>query len=72
MEGAILVAPVIGTSVNMPEFAGWFKDTRWVENLKTAPGWADANMASIREKLTEYLPKWQQKSDKPVLNAADG
>ncbi len=66
------LAPVRKTKVDTPEFAAWYKDTRWVENLATAPGWASKNMPSIRGKLAEYLPKWQNKPDKPMLNSEDG
>lgn len=64
--------PVRGTEVNTSEFADWYKDTRWVENMETASHWAKANMPSLREKLAEYLPEWQQKSNKPMLNSSDG
>lgn len=66
------LAPVRGPKIETPEFAGWYKDTRWVEKFATASNWADTNMTSIRGKLTEYLPGWQEKPDKPVLNSEDG
>ncbi len=54
------------------EFAGWYKETRWVENLETASTWASSNMASVRAKMNSKLPGWQQKANKPMLAADDG
>ncbi len=66
------LAPVRATKTNTSEFADWYKGARWIENMETASGWANSNMSSIREKMTEYLPKWQGKSDKPILKSEDG
>lgn len=64
--------PVRGSGLQTEEFSDWYKDTRWVENLATASGWARTNMPSIREKMTEYLPDWLKKADKPILASEDG
>lgn len=64
--------PVRGSDLQSEEFAGWYKDTRWVENLETASGWASSNMESIREKMKEYLPEWLQKTNKPILASEHG
>jgi len=54
------------------EFAGWYKDTRWVENLDTAKEWASENMADILEKMNDDWPEWQEKANKPMLASDDG
>lgn len=64
--------PVRRADLGTAEFAGWYNDTRWVENLASALNWAKLNKSDIREKMTEYLPEWQQKSDKPLLASEDG
>ncbi len=64
--------PVHGDNVNSEDFAGWYADTRWVENLDTAEEWARQNMTDIRNKMTEYLPDWEKKSEKPTLGSEDG
>ena len=64
--------PVHGADVQTEEFASWYQDTRWVENLETASSWADSHMANIRGKMIENLPKWRQKADKPTLALGDG
>ena len=64
--------PVRGGDVATSEFGNWYGGTRWVENEDSAQGWADSNMQSIRGKMEDYLPKWETKPDKPVLDAGDG
>lgn len=64
--------PVHADGLKTEEFAGWYKDTRWVENLASGSKWASSNMPSIRSKMVEYLPKWLEKAKKPKLAAGDG
>lgn len=64
--------PVHSGDFKGPDFADWFTDTQWVETLDSAKTWSAQNMPSIREKMAEDLPEWQQKPNKPMLYAADG
>lgn len=64
--------PVQSAELAGTEFAGWYRDSRWVENTESALTWASSNMPSVRQKMAENLPKWLAKSDKPVLMAEDG
>lgn len=64
--------PIRTADLQTEEFAGWYKDTRWVENLESGSNWANANLPSIREKMAGNLPKWEQKGDRPILAADDG
>ena len=64
--------PVRNADLRGAEFSGWYKETRWVEYLQSGSDWAQSNAASIRDKLTENLPEWQQKTDKPMLTPDDG
>lgn len=64
--------PVRKADLESAEFAGWYKQTRWVENLDSASAWASSNMASIRAKMNNKLPGWQQKANKPTLASDDG
>ena len=45
-----------------------------VENTPEAYAWAAENMADVKKKRAEYLPKWHKKSvvDKAVLRPEDG
>ena len=45
-----------------------------VENTPEAFAWARENMADVKKKRAEYLPKWHKKPavDKAVLNPEDG
>jgi len=64
--------PIRTADLQTEEFAGWYKDTRWVENLESASNWASSNMPSIRKKMGENLPKWLAKANKPILASDDG
>lgn len=64
--------PVRTADLQTAEFAGWYKDTRWVENSEGSSNWANSNIASIRKKMADNLPKWLGKADKPILAANDG
>lgn len=64
--------PVGTADLQTEEFAGWYKDTRRVENLESASNWASSNMPSIRKKMGENLPKWLAKANKPILASDDG
>ncbi len=64
--------PLHAAELKTTEFADWYKSTRWVENLKSGSTWANSHMPSIRSKMTEYLPDWLDKSEKPRLAAGDG
>jgi hypothetical protein len=59
--------PVKATSSNEfnfqnPDFAGWVKNGKVVENTPAGEQWFTANAADIRKKQTEYLAVWKQKS----------
>lgn len=64
--------PLHADALKTEGFADWYKDTRWVENLASGSKWASSNMPSIRSKMVEYLPKWLEKADKPLLSTGDG
>jgi len=64
--------PVRAADLQTAQFAAWYKDTRWVENLDSASAWASANMPSIRTKMGDKLAGWEQKPNRPVLLASDG
>lgn len=54
------------------EFAEWYQKTPWVENLAAASEWAEKNKANNRKKMTDYLQRWLEKSEKPMLGLIDG
>jgi hypothetical protein len=64
--------PIHADGLKTEEFAGWYKDTRWVENLSTGAKWASSNMPSVQGKMEEYLPVWLKKAEKPKLATDDG
>ena len=64
--------PVHKAELGMDQFAEWFADTRWVENTQESGKWAMQNMTSIKTKQADYLPKWLDKPDKPILVPDDG
>jgi hypothetical protein len=60
------------TLADAKELSGWSEDCAWIENTPESEAWAKRNWSDIQEKKTEYLPKWDAKSDKPMLRASDG
>lgn len=44
------------------DFAGWFKNTRLVENTPQSRAWYDANKNSVSMKYADYWTVWQGKS----------
>lgn len=63
---------VSGSEVDGNQFAGWYKDCRWVENTPSSHEWAQKNMRDIGNKLAAKLPQWEPKPDRPTLKASDG
>ena len=64
--------PVAGSKVNTSDFADWYADTRWVENSPIGLAWARRKAFNVHQKMTKYLPEWEERTDKPVLNLEDG
>lgn len=64
--------PIRAADLQEDRFADWYEATRWVEKQASASEWASANAASIREKMDDNLPRWLEKTDKPILLVRDG
>ena len=60
--------------LNSPKFPAWYEDSRWVENVTTAPNpeKVDAYMEFVRAVKDLWTPKWQQRTDTPGLDPEDG
>ncbi|WP_417819248.1 hypothetical protein [Terasakiella sp.] len=43
----------------------------WTKPLPSAKEWADANMPSIRSKISKYLPKWINNPSRAIINPSD-
>jgi hypothetical protein len=50
----------------------WLDQCRWVENTPRTEAWARAHWPSIQTRKQQFLPKWEARSDRPVLRANDG
>jgi hypothetical protein len=59
-----------------PEFQKWNSASEWVERTERADAWFAEHQASIEEKRSDYLAKWDRMApnDKAelILNAGDG
>jgi hypothetical protein len=64
--------PVEGRELDGKEFSDWFRDCAWIETTPEAEAWAKSNWTSIQSKKVEYITKWDNKDDKPMLRPADG
>lgn len=64
--------PVHGEELKSDGFKEKCSACNWIENTPASHGWANANMASIRQKQAKYLPDFLQNPDRPTLAAPDG
>jgi hypothetical protein len=73
--------PIHATSADQynlqdPEFQKWEAASEWVERTERADAWSAEHQASIEEKRSDYLAKWDRMApnDKAelILNAGDG
>lgn len=73
--------PIHATSADQynlqdPEFQKWEAASEWVERTERADAWFAEHQASIEEKRSDYLAKWDRMApnDKAelILNAGDG
>lgn len=56
------------------EVEGWMQSCKQVKPNESGLDWAQQNIASIKQKKNEYLPRWQSKNDadKQILRAESG
>jgi hypothetical protein len=59
------------TSADDKDFSAWLNDCTWIENTPESEAWAKHHWSSIQTKKTEYVKKWDEKPDKPMLRATD-
>lgn len=64
--------PVHAAERESSRFNSWLRSATWSVNTASAHQWASANMASVRTKMSDYLPKWLQKPVRPTLLPQDG
>ena len=57
------IKPLHLKDLQSDDFEDWFESTDWYENTSASRQWAVDNRSSIQSKKTEYLEKWNQKSD---------
>lgn len=55
--------PLHSNDLKSGDFQDWVNSTDWFENTDASRQWALDNRESIQDKKTEYLEKWQTKSD---------
>ena len=59
------------TGLDEKDFSAWFNECTWIENTPESRAWVKEHWADIQEKKSEYIKKWDAKSDKPILRAGD-
>jgi hypothetical protein len=64
--------PVGADRLASQEVADWLKECALVENTDESRAWSKAHWADIQVRKGQYLPKWEEKFDKPILFATDG
>lgn len=64
--------PIHGDEIDSARVKEWFDSSEYIENHTSAYRWAEENRPSIMKKREKYLPKWEQKSNKPFLRPEDG
>lgn len=52
---------------DMPQFDGWLKNTKLVENTDKSMAWYEANKETVRQKYEKYWPVWKTKSEADLL-----
>ena len=52
---------------DMPQFDGWLKNTKLVENTDKSLAWYEANKETVRQKYEKYWPVWKTKSEADLL-----
>jgi hypothetical protein len=64
--------PVTAAELDGRQLQEWLSSCEWIENTAESREWARANAPDVAGKRVEYLEKWEPRSDKPTLQAADG
>lgn len=64
--------PVSAAMRNTPKYRKWMAKGPWTVVTDSARTWADANTASIRNRMNDFLPEWEARADKPILYEEDG
>jgi hypothetical protein len=64
--------PVHAADRHSAEFEGWLSECSEIDNTPDSLAWAMEHRSDIEAKKTEYLPKWEKRSDRPRLLAGDG
>ncbi len=66
--------PVPGADLDSSKLNGWLNGCKWVEKSQESEAWERGNIASVKEKHSDYYPKWMEKdaAEQPKLLPGDG
>jgi len=64
--------PLTAEELRGTQFTDWDGECRWIDNTPGSHRWAKEHWEDIQSKKTEYLQKWEPRTDKSILRASDG